>query len=117
MPDGLGRDKKTRERYTIDKRDHDNAQKRQDPVWYSVLQRYFRVARFISIQASPAEELERQKVGKLEERAFGTEPTAKEPSGQEPEEREQGENEDPGEDGLQEKWTAIWNAPAALWSA
>jgi len=103
VPDGLGRDKKTRESYAIDQWDHDNAQKRKDPVLDSVLQRHIGIARLFPVQASPAEELERQKVSKLEERAFGTEPAAKEPSCQESEEREQGENEDPGEDGLQEE--------------
>ena len=67
------------------------------------LQRHIGITRLFPVQASPAEELERQKVSKLEERAFGTEPAAEEPSCQKSEEREQGENEYPGEDGLQEK--------------
>lgn len=103
VPDGLGGDKKTRERYAVDQGDHDNAQKRKDPVPHPVLRRYIGITRFFSIQASPAEELERQKVSKLEEGSFGTEPAAEEPSCQESEEREQGKNEDPGEDGLQEE--------------
>lgn len=103
VPDGLGRDKKTRERYTVDQGDHDNAQKRKDPVLYPVLQRHIWITRLFTVQASSTEELERQKVGKLEERTFGAEPAAKEPSCQVSDEREQGENEDPGEDGLQKE--------------
>ena len=103
VPDGLGRDKKPRQRYTVDQGDHDNAQKGKDTVTYSVLQWNIGITRFFPVQASPAEEFERQKVSKLEESAFGTEPATEEPPCQKSEEREQGENEDPGEDGLQEK--------------
>jgi len=103
VPDCFGGDKIARESYTVDQGDQDNAQKCKDAIPYPVLQRHIGITRFFSIQASPAEELKRQKVSKLEERAFGTEPATKEPSCQKSEEREQGENEDPGEDGLQEK--------------
>ena len=103
VSDGLGGDKIARESYAVDQGDHDNAQKRKDAVPYPVLQRYIGITRLFPVQASPAEELERQKVSELEESPFGTEPATEEPSCQKSEEREHGENEDPGEDCLQEK--------------
>jgi len=103
VPDGLGGDKIARESYAVDQGDHDNAQKRKDAVPYPVPQRHIGITWLFPVQASPAEELERQKVGKLKESPFGTEPAAKEPPCQESEEREQGKNEDPGEDSLQEE--------------